>query len=265
MSFQIYDTDRNVVDAIADVSINPDLGKNNPFRTGTLQGNYTIKLVFGPQPFRGPAPNTIYTGKLNLVALGYRIYYSNNPNDLPGGPVTPVLPNVIVGDSVWTSCPPRPILPEESTLSGRLDDIDYVGIPPANKPRLPQTPAWIFSVTNPLTPFFPSQDNAYMSAAISRDFLRAPYNYDMVVIRMKTPTFTNTQAGVPPYAPANMRFWSMWMTADDFCSAMHTRQPAATINGASPRSISVLKGPATRFESVKALAPTGALLPTDII
>ena len=48
-----------------------------------------------------------------------------------------------------------------------------------------------------------------MSTVLSRDFLKPPYNYEIVVVRMKAPTFTDTQHGVPPYADAQVRFWSI--------------------------------------------------------
>jgi hypothetical protein len=210
MALQVYDDNRNVLSAIADVNIDPDPGTNNPYRTGSVQGTYTIRLVFGREPLRGPEPNTIYTANVQTVGLVYRIYYANNPDDLPGGPVNPVLPNIIAGSTVFSSCPPRPIIqPEDATVWGRLDNIDFVGTRPANGIRAMNPPAWTFSVTNPMTPFYPSQDNSYMEALISRDFLNPPYANDMVVIRMKPPSFTDTQAGVPPYAAANVRFWSM--------------------------------------------------------
>jgi hypothetical protein len=209
MSFQIYDSNRNVVGAINDVQINPDAGQNNPYRGGTAQGTYTVQVVFGRQPARGPAPNTLYTGTLTAVTLFYRVYYADNPNDLPGGPLDPVLPNLSVTGTTWTSCPPRPILPPLQTLNDRLDQIDYVGTPPPNLPPLPPPPFWQFAVTSSYTRYYPSQDNSYMSALISRAYLNPPYSFDMLVLSMKTPTFTDTQAGVPPYAPANVRFWSM--------------------------------------------------------
>jgi hypothetical protein len=233
MALQIYDSDRNVLSAINDVAINPDPGQNNPYRSGTAQGTYTVQLVFGRQPFRGPAPNTIYTANQVQVGLVYRIYYSNNPDDLTGGTFDPVLPNLTVSGTTLTSCPPSPIItPEDATVWGRLDNIDYVGTPPA-KVRAVGPPYWVFSVTNPLTPYYPSQDNSYMSAVISREYLNPPDSNDMVVIRMKPPTFDDTQAGVPPYAPANVRFWSMCQ--DEPMTTMVVRcipdRAAAMLNG----------------------------------
>jgi len=270
MSFQLYDLNRNVLSAINDVQIDPDPGQNNPYRGGTQQGTYTVRVVFGSEPRRGPPPNTIYTDGLQQVGLVYRIYYANDPDDLPGGPVNPVLPEVLVNGVPWSVCPVRPILPEESTLSGRLDNIDFVGVPPTNSLPTTFTPTWQFSVTGPNTPYYPSADNSYLVALISRDYLKPPYNMDMVVVRMKTPTFTDTQNGAPPYAPAQMRFWSMCQDEPITTSVVRCipDDRAPTIGGFATF---VISDPSNR-PSDAVLAqwgaswiPWGALLPTDTI
>jgi hypothetical protein len=270
MSLQVYDSNRNVVSAINDTQVNPDAGQNNPYSSGTAQGTYTVRLVFGRKPLVNVPANTLYTGGLTTVELMYRIYYSDNPQDLAGGPVDPVLPNIIVNGQTWTSCPVRPILPEQETLSGRLDDIDYVGMPPPDKPSTAQSPTWQFWVTNGVTPYYPSQDNSYMSALVSRDYLQPPYSFDMVVIRMKTPTFPDTQAGVPPYAPANVRFWSMCQDEPITTSVVRCvpDNKAATLNGFATFVISdPSKRPADAVLQRWGASwiPWGALLPTDVI
>lgn len=212
MALQVYDDNRNVLGAINDVTINPDAGQNNPFRTGSDQGTYTVTLVFGRAP-SAPPPNTLYTAGLKRVSLFYRIYYSNNPDDLTGGTTNPVLPTITVGTSVYSSCPPRPILtPEDSTVWGRLDNGDWNGQPPDRLLPVNNPPTWTISVTNGNTPFYPSADNSYMASTLSRAFLSAPYAYDLVVIRFRAPTYPNTQAGEPPYLASTtrqVRFWSV--------------------------------------------------------
>ena len=112
MSFQVYDNNRNVLDSLNDVTINPDSGQNNPYRTGTAQGTYTVQLIFGRKPAK-PRANTIYTAGLATAALVYRIYYSNNPEDLSGS--TP-LPSITV-DGVRADVVPTPA----DHRSGRRD------------------------------------------------------------------------------------------------------------------------------------------------
>ena len=71
---------------------------------------------------------------------------------------------------------------------------------------------WGLSVTGPTTRYYPSQDNSYMFAVVSREFLSPPYINDMVVVRIKAPTFVNTQGGEPPYwstTTRQVRFWSI--------------------------------------------------------
>ena len=51
-----------------------------------------------------------------------------------------------------------------------------------------------------------------MNAMVSREYLMAPYAYDLVVMRMRAPTMPDTQAGEAPYlalADRQVRFWSI--------------------------------------------------------
>ncbi|MFN0100876.1 MAG: hypothetical protein ACKV2U_02175 [Bryobacteraceae bacterium] len=213
MAFQLYDAARNVIDAINDQSIVPDPGQNNPFQTGTEAGAYTIQIVFGQKPPQ-PAPNTIYTNLVPDAILIYRIYYSTNSTDLTGGTVDPVLPEVYSAGSLLSACPVRPIIqPEDNSVWGRLDNADFSGVsPPSLLVRATNPPIWLLSVTNPYTPYYPSQDNSYMSAVVNRDFLNTPYSNELVVVRIKAPTFANTNGGEPPYLATTtrqVRFWSI--------------------------------------------------------
>jgi hypothetical protein len=271
-AFQVYDLTRNVVDAIGDAQINPDAGTNNPFRSGTAQGTYTVRLVFGNKPDlpQNVAPNTIYTNGLTTVGVIYRIYYPNNPLDIAGGPVNPVLPNLFVNNQLWTSCPPRPFLAEESTLIGRLDNVDFVGSAPWWKPPIFIPPFWEFWVTSPFTPYYPSQDNTYLSAIIDRSLLKGSFRFDMVVIKMKAPSFADTQAGVPPYAPTNVRFWSI--CSDEPITSSVVRcipdNKAKSVNGFVTFVISdPSRAPtdAVLNQWGATWLPWGALLPTDSI
>jgi hypothetical protein len=227
MALQVYDSQRNVMGAINDRDMEPDNGQNNPFRTGTAQGTYTVSIVFGRQPAR-PAPNTIYTAGLTDVILLYRIYYSNNMQDLTAGTYDPVLPDVVAHGRVLTKCAPRPIVAQEdATVWGRLDNGDWIARPPTSREQIVAVnpPVWTVEVTNRATPYYPSEDNAYMAAVISREFLAAPHNYDLVVLRLRAPTYPNTQAGEVPYLPdRQVRFWSvcqddMWTTSVNRCMA----------------------------------------------
>ncbi len=211
MALQVYDYNRNVLGDLSDSAIDPDPGQNNPYRRGggSAQGTYTVQLIFGQQP-RNPPANTFYTNGEDSVILLYRVYYSDNPDDLTGGTVNPVLPTVTAAGVALQTCPPRPIIvPDTLTVWGRLDQIDFVGTEPSLQLPAFNPPQWHLSSTNAATQFFPNQDNSYMATILSRKFLTAPYNNNLVVIQMRAPSFTDTQNGVPPYADAEMRFWSM--------------------------------------------------------
>ena len=294
ISFQVYDENGSVLGSLNDVSINPDFGQNNPFRGGIAQGAYTVRLVFGAEPFAGPAPNTIYTGRRNNnVGLVYRVYYPTDRAYLADTPVDPILPRGTAVDAqhegillpgfpshrlheeavnvpavrAFVTEAIKLVLGQGSTLIGRLDNIDYVGITPSTLIN-PQLPSWQFSVS-PLYPY-QNEDNAYLSAFITRAFLQAPYNYDMVVIRLKTPTFTNTQAGVPPYAPANVRYWSICQNETQTSSvvACIPDNAAATLNGFATFVISDPSrhpSDATLRQWGATWLPWGALMPGDVI
>jgi hypothetical protein len=217
MAVQVYDSQQNLLGAIADQNIQPDAGTNNPFVSGTAQGTFTVRIVFGRAPLTTPPVNTIYTNNVTNVTVLYRIYYPDNPNDLTGGSFSPVLPNYTVNNIPLTSCPPRPIVtPESSLVWGRIDTGEWVGTAGSVTAGfwMPTTVSapWTLTVTGPHTPYFPSADNSYMTATISRQYLAPPYSYDMVVVRMHAPTFPNTQTGDAPYlalTTRQVRFWSI--------------------------------------------------------
>jgi len=272
MSLSVYDYNGNVLSDLPDEAINPDPGQNNPYRSGggAAQGTYTASLIFGPQPPRPPA-NTLYAGTTLSIILIYRVYYPNDPNDLTGGAATPVLPTLTLGGVPYSTCPPRPIItPQTATVWGRLDQIDFVGVEPSMKIPAGDPPKWLISDTNPSTNFYPNQDNSYMSAILSRAYLTAPYNYDLAVIQMLAPTFTDTQAGVPPYAAADMRFWAL--CTDEVLSTGVVRcipdDQASNVNG----YVTFVISDPTNQPSASVLSqwgaswlPWGALEPNDYV
>jgi hypothetical protein len=215
MALQVYDTNRNLLGFINDQDIVPDRGTNNPFVSGSDQGTYTVRVVFGKKPIHVPR-NTIYTNGVAQVLLLYRIYASNNPDDLTAGTFDPVLPNILVNGGVLSTCPPRPIItPETLTVWGRLGETDYIGVVPAPgavEPVSLSPPRWVATVPGDKTGFYPSGANAYMTTRISRRYLAPPFSNDMVVMTMRAPSFPNTQAGEAPYladTSRQTRFWSV--------------------------------------------------------
>ena len=219
MSLELYDVNMNVIGSINGAQINPDAGQNNPFRSGSVQGTYTVNVLFG-RPGANPEPNAIYTNGKNFSSLVYRIYYPSNPTSVTGGATNPALPVVHFLGVPLTSCAPRPIItPATATVWGRLATIDFVGTKPAQAVPATNPPSWTLVSTNSNTPYYPSADNSYLIAMLSRDYLNAPYNYDLVVLRFLAPTFPDTQAGVPASTPAQVRYWSV-CTDDNISTAV---------------------------------------------
>lgn len=236
MALQVYDSEQNVKDSINDQQITADPGQNNPFRTGTDQGTYTVRLVFGIKP-ADPPPNTIYTGGLTKVLLLYRVYYPDNPDDLTGGTYDPQLPVISVAGHALASCPPRPIItPEDTTVWGRLDNSDFMGMAPAVPLAAMGRPVWNVSSVDRNTEFYPNEDSSYMVSIVSREFLRPPYTNDLVILHFRPPTYPDTQAGEPPYlanTTRQVRFWSVCQNDPVTSGVMRciADNQAATLNG----------------------------------
>jgi hypothetical protein len=270
-SFQVYNSLTLVLSTLVDQNIDPDAGQNNPFRGGNAQGTYTLRLVFGSAP-SNPAPNTLYTAGSVSVLVVYRVYYPDNPNDLTGATFNPVLPTVDVpGKGTLATCAPRPILsPEEATINGRVNDSDFVGTKPHFFNLATNPPIWLFQTTFPFIPFIANRDNSYMYTAISRTYLRPPYTNNMVVIHMRTPTFPDTQAGAPPYAPANVRYWSICQNETLSYSVIRCVPDHSAINTNGMTTI-VISDPSFRPSDAVLTKwgarwiPWGALLPDDFI
>jgi hypothetical protein len=260
-----------VLSTLVDQNIDPDAGQNNPFRGGNAQGTYTLRLVFGSAP-SNPAPNTLYTAGSVSVLVVYRVYYPDNPDDLTGATFNPVLPTVAVpGQGTLATCAPRPILsPEEATINGRVNDSDFVGTKPHFFNLATNPPIWLFQTTFPFIPFIANRDNSYMYTAISRTYLRPPYTNNMVVIHMRTPTFPDTQAGAPPYAPANVRYWSICQNETLSYSVIRCVPDHSAINTNGMTTI-VISDPSFRPSDAVLTKwgarwiPWGALLPDDFI
>jgi len=210
MSFQIYDSHGAILDAINDVSIKPDAGQNNPFRGGIARGTYTVRIVFG-RKLATMLGNTMATAGETGVVLIYRVYYPNNPDDLTGS-TNPALPALSIDGVPLSSCPPRPIIaPEATTVWGRLSRTDFAGSKPSVPLLTGMNPQWNLLMGNPDSTLFPypNKDNNYMWTLLDRDFLKEPYSFDFAVVRMKAPSVADTQNGMPPYAPAQVRYWSL--------------------------------------------------------
>ncbi len=207
MALEIYTSDQ-LVDFIDDSAIAPDPGENNPYVSGTRNGTYTVYVVFGERPANAP-PNTIYSGTLTSTRLLYRVYHATDPLDPAGGATNPTLPALALNGQSMITCPVQPFIdPEDLTPWGRLDNGAWIGTTPKRRLAVTNPPAW--SITDPYSAhYFPNGANYYMTALLSREFLRPKTTKDVYVVRFKAPTYPNTRNGEPVYLGRQVHFWSI--------------------------------------------------------
>jgi len=208
---QLYDQNHQVVDSITDRDIVPVEGSNNPYQLNATdeQGSYTVTVVFGDKPST-PKANTLYTGDDTEVALVYRVYAPDNKKNLYGNASHPKLPKVIANGAKLTSCAPRPLLDDSETVNGHIDQYDFTGTVPTQTRPAFDPPRPVLTSDSDNSPFYANADNKYISIMISREFLNSEHN--MVVMRMRAPTFPDTENGEAPWLAEEdrqVRFWSV--------------------------------------------------------
>ena len=207
-SFHVYDQRGQPLGSLYDQQITADRGSQNPFRHPVRPGagnRYTVYIVFDKAP-RHRAPNTFYVdpAKVSGVApLVYRIYVPRDPSEPSAGVPYPTVDvqsadgsSTLVEQPGCVTTPP----PFGSALYEQFANADYPSFLPADD-GAPATrvPTWTRSFGSALG----NQQNAYLGAIISRRY------GGLVVIHARMPTFPNTRAGVPPYAPRQVRYWSI--------------------------------------------------------
>jgi hypothetical protein len=260
-----------LIDNIADVDIVPDPGQNNPYVSGTINGTYTVKLVFGPKPAQ-PAQNTIYTGTNLSVSLLYRIYHATNANDPAGGAA---LPAVWVKGQALVNCPVIPFLADPlSTPWGRLASSDFIGSVPTAAQQFPATnpPTWTILSAWDSSTHFPNGADSYMSTHLSREFLAPNTDKNLFVVRYRLPTFPDTRAGEPVYLDRQVHFTSI-CTDDPYTTNVNRCVPDdETVVDANGFATFVVCDPGSlpSARSMQAFSatwvPWGALdLPTDVV
>jgi hypothetical protein len=172
-----------------DAEIQPATGAN-PFQSdqpADAAGTYTIRILAQPTP-ADPAPNTLYVGNNSqLVSIIYRLYDPESAADPTGGAGLPTVATTFAG--IVTQ-----------TLSGCVTDASAAHAVLASTAATPPgTPTWQPVEISSL----PNSDASYLESQI------APPAGSVAVIRMRTPTFPNTNSGDPPWAPEQVRYWSL--------------------------------------------------------
>jgi hypothetical protein len=210
-SFHAYDAQGNVLASIYDQQINADPGSANPFRrrpSARARDFYTLHIAFSARPST-PAENTLYVDPAqagSAATLIYRIYVPQTPGD-PSGDVG--YPSVAISHAGQTlleqgGCMTSPP-PFGSDIWKLEAQNDYPSVlpTPANSAAT-RVPTWTRSFGSRLG----NEQNAYLGAILSREYGQ------LVVIHARAPSFPDTLRGAPPYARAQLRYWS-FCTYDD--------------------------------------------------
>ena len=207
-SFHVYDQQGRPLGSLYDQRIAADPGSQNPFRrrvAASAGDRYTVHIAFSPAP-RRPAANTLYVDPARVhgaAPLVYRIYVPRNPGEPSGGVPYPTVQvqsadgsSTLLDEPGCVTTPP----PFGSALYERLAAADYPTFLPADD-GAPATrvPTWTRSFGSALA----NQQNAYLGAIISRRY------GSLVVLHMRAPSFPDTRAGDPPFAPRQVRYWSI--------------------------------------------------------
>ena len=211
-SFHAYHPGGVPLDSLYDAQIRPDRGSSNPFAGKAVKGHpqrYTFTVLFSDKPAH-PAPNTMYAGKTDVGGapnpgglLMMRVYVPTDPKSPQGGVPFPTITTettdgrvLNVGDACSGSTP---------KAGGAVNNALTGNSFPAQSPTADATSAitWSRAYGNPYAGAFGNQQNAYLTATISRRF------GDFVVIHAKAPSFPDTRAGQPAYGLHDTRYWSI--------------------------------------------------------
>ena len=214
-SFHTYHPGGVPLDSLYDAQIRPDAGARNPYvgRTST-NGRYTIRVVYGSKPAH-PAANTVYAGRTGVAGapdpaglLMLRVYVPTNPSSPAGGvPLPQVRLESATGQTLAAGAGCTGELPHTGAgLNRAMTTNSFPATSPSPQPKRAIT--WARAYGNKVEGQFGNQQNAYLTASISRNY------GDLVVIHAKAPRFPNTRAGVPAYAPADVRYWSICQNSD---------------------------------------------------
>jgi hypothetical protein len=225
-SFHVYDSTAVPIDSAYDQEIAPDGGSSNPFVAKPRPhagDSYTEYVDFEQKPTH-PAPNTIYIADTPQglptpsATLMYRVYVPQNPSELQG---EVPLPQVTLQTSAGTTLASYGgcgvgTVETGGELNEEIADSNWpAGAPTPEIPGATDPPTWArTSLGDEYAGLFGNQQNAYLSATISRQF------GEVVVIHGKAPTFPNTRAGQPAYAKRQVRYWS-------FCENSNTTRVIA--------------------------------------
>lgn len=195
ISLHTYNLQGNDVDHLADVDIAPDPGSDNPFTdpgasTDPAQRRWTATI--SPDAPASDGDNLMTTPVVGSVVL--RVYVPDDAADPTGGVPLPVLSvrnpdgSVRALPTCSTQAPDQAILDLINAFGPATD------IPPSSPP--------VFRRPLNVAGLYPNRDNAYLASIVEHT------PGDVVVVRGTAPTTPDTQSGVSPATPSQLRYWS---------------------------------------------------------
>lgn len=236
-SLTVQDVAAVTLGSLRDHQVEPDEGSANPFQgpvDGTADRRYTAYLDFTAPPSGAPAPNTLHVGETFEGqpnpggSLIYRIYMPTDQDDKQAGAPLPDVSVEVGGQSIdleLEACEPLP-----PDVGGPGNETTSQASRPEVLPNLePQsrdyrrTPNFVplreAYFTEPVTKTLPESvadllpvprgiplanvDFPYLSSSLTRAY------GELVVVRMKAPTFPDTVGGEPTWEPTQTRYWSL--------------------------------------------------------
>lgn len=194
-SLHTYNLQGNAVDHLPDVGIAPDPGSDNPFIDTAASGDPTERrwtVTIGSDAPTADGDNLMTTPVVGSVLL--RVYVPDDAADPAGGVPLPALSVRNVDGSVRS----LPVCGNQTPDPAALDLINAFGpatdIPPSSPP--------VFRRPLNVAGLYPNRDNAYLASIVSHT------PGEVVVVRGRAPSTPDTQSGVSPATPAQLRYWS---------------------------------------------------------
>lgn len=246
MSFIDYTAASQAIDGLADVQIGPDAGSTNPFLAGAdrtaARRAYAVRIVSGPPPAGGRAPNTIYGSNADaskssppgLALVLYRVYEGDRGLDIEGGVGLPAI-TLVTGTGQRATLPDCPdlSLPDlgltrllASAGAGGASPLPVTGLGGRNPP------AWV-RYTNPISGVVTSVlDNELTGGSLYPPLVRltdtlpsggffenihvayvtssyTPGFGPVVAFRAKAPATPRTFDGETLMGTGQLRYWSL--------------------------------------------------------
>lgn len=213
MSVKTYEGSQ-IVDSLNDQQIAPDAGSSNPFvdpaaPADPANRHYTVRVRPGVAMEEGDNDLASLSGgnTSGLTLLNYRVYVSDDPSDMAGGPLPEVWIKMF-GGRVERRLPQCPQATQSAMATQNLTAPQGL----AASSRLDQAPTTdavggavtpITFTKNEATHLFPNPDDAYMVGVTKFE----PGH--VAVVRAKAPEFPDTRGGAHVTDPHDVRYWSM--------------------------------------------------------